>query len=260
MLLRAGSQLGSYDVTGPLPAAGIGELYRAHDDRLNRDVAIKALSLPFASDANRMARFRRDAQAMATLSHPNIAAIYGMEEGRGMCALVMELVEGPTLEERIAGGPLPLAEALAIARQISEALAAAHDKGMMHGDLKAANIQVGSGGHVKVFDFGLATALGGEPGDKQSDIRAFGMVLRAMLAGGAARPLPVRNLIDRCMDGQLSDIADAWIEIDAPVVAPVVTAPPAPVAVAKPPRPMPWIAIGVGVLIAIAVIAWVVLR
>src|SRR5205085_8745532 len=134
---------------------GMGEVYRARDGRLNRDVAIKTLPSSFANDPNRMARFEREAQVLAALNHPNIAAIYGLESG----ALVLELVEGVTLAERIAQGPIPLEEALAIAHQIGDALEAAHEKNIIHRDLKPANVKITPEGKVKVLDFGLAKAF-----------------------------------------------------------------------------------------------------
>src|SRR2546421_6717250 len=132
MAIYPGMRLGPYEITAPLGSGGMGEVYRARDGRLNRDVAIKTLPSSFANDPIRMARFEREAQVLAALNHPNIAAIYGLESG----ALVMELVEGATLAERIAQGPIPLEEALAFARQISDALEAAHEKGIVHRDLK----------------------------------------------------------------------------------------------------------------------------
>ncbi len=135
MALPAGTRLGPYEITAPIGAGGMGEVYRAHDSRLNRDVAIKTLPAALADDANRMARLQREAQVLASLSHPNIAPIFGLEEAGGVRALVMELVEGPTLAERIAAGPIPLEEALALARQIADALEAAHEKGIVHRDL-----------------------------------------------------------------------------------------------------------------------------
>ena len=136
----------------------MGEVYRARDTTLNRDVALKVLPEAFASRSDRLARFEREAQLLASLNHPNIAAIYGLRRSNAS-ALVLELVEGPTLADRIAGGPLPLDEALPIARQIAEALEAAHEHGIIHRDLKPANIKVRPDGTVKVLDFGLAKAL-----------------------------------------------------------------------------------------------------
>jgi serine/threonine-protein kinase len=150
--LAPGSRIGVYEVSGLLGAGGMGEVYRARDTRLNRDVALKVLPDLFAADPERLARFEREAQLLASLNHPHIAQIYGIE-GR---ALVMELVEGDTLADRIAGGALPVEEAMAIARQIAEALAAAHDQGIVHRDLKPANVNVTPDGRVKVLDFGLA--------------------------------------------------------------------------------------------------------
>ena len=137
----------------------MGEVYRARDTKLNRDVALKILPDAFASDPDRLARFTREAQTLAALNHPHIAHIHGLEDAGGVRALVMELVEGEDLAERIARGPMPLDEALPIARQIAEALEAAHEQGIIHRDLKPANIRVRADGAVKVLDFGLAKAM-----------------------------------------------------------------------------------------------------
>ena len=159
MTLQPGSRLGPYEVVSPIGAGGMGEVYRARDTTLNRDVALKVLPEAFASDPDRLARFEREAQVLASLNHPNIAAIYGFVDERQRRALVLELVEGPTLADRIVGGPIPLDEALPIARQIADALDAAHEHGIIHRDLKPANIKVRPDGTVKVLDFGLAKAL-----------------------------------------------------------------------------------------------------
>src|SRR3989475_5847412 len=137
----------------------MGQVYRARDTKLNRDVALKVLPDSFANDADRLARFTREAQTLAALNHPHIAAIYGLEESGGVRALVMELVEGDDLSQRIARGAIPLDEALPIAKQIAEALEAAHEQGIIHRDLKPANIKVRADGTVKVLDFGLAKAM-----------------------------------------------------------------------------------------------------
>src|SRR5437870_2763225 len=137
----------------------MGEVYRAHDTKLNRDVAIQVLLPAVANDPERLARFSREAQLLASLNHPHIAHIHGLEESSGVRALVMELVDGPTLADRIAQGPIPLAEALVIAKQVADALEAAHEQGIVHRDLKPANIKVREDGTVKVLDFGLAKAL-----------------------------------------------------------------------------------------------------
>jgi eukaryotic-like serine/threonine-protein kinase len=230
MTLTPGTRIGSCEVLAPLGAGGMGEVYRARDSKLNRDVALKVLPAALATDPDRLARFTREAQTLAALNHPNIAAIYGVEESpstgsgqAGVRALVMELVAGDDLAKVIARGPIPLAEALPIARQIAEALEAAHELGIIHRDLKPANIKVRDDGTVKVLDFGLAKALGpevpsatadamnsptittpamtaagvilgtaaymapeqarGKAVDKRADIWAFGVVLYEMLTG-----------------------------------------------------------------------------
>ena len=156
MSLTPGTRLGSYDITAQIGAGGMGEVYKATDTDLKRSVAIKVLPAAVAGDADRLARFQREAEVLAALNHPNIAAIYGLERSGAATALVMELVEGPTLADRIAQGAIPLDEALPIAQQIAEALEAAHEQGIIHRDLKPANIKVRSDGTVKVLDFGLA--------------------------------------------------------------------------------------------------------
>src|SRR5438132_2379017 len=156
MKLDAGTRLGPYEVQAALGAGGMGEVYRARDTRLGRDVAIKILASSFVHDADRVARFQREAQVLAALNHPHIAHIYGLEDAGGGLALVMELVDSETLADRIAHGPIPLDEALPIARQIADALEAAHEQGIVHRDLKPSNINIRPDGTVKVLDFGLA--------------------------------------------------------------------------------------------------------
>ena len=225
MGLAPGTRLGHYDVTSLLGEGGMGQVWQARDTQLNRQVALKILPDAFAADPDRLARFKREAQILASLNHPNIAAIYGIEEAEGTRALVLELVEGQTLADRISKGPIPLDEALPIAKQTAEALEAAHEAGVIHRDLKPANIKVREDGTVKVLDFGLAKAFQPDVGDpsvsasptisltamatqmgmiigtaaymspeqargktvdKRTDIWAFGVVLYEMLTG--ARP------------------------------------------------------------------------
>ena len=223
MSLAAGTKLGPYEILAPLGAGGMGEVYRARDGKLNREVAIKVLPEAVAEDADRLARFQREAQVLAALNHPHIAAIYGLEKSGNVEALVLELVEGETLADRMAAGPIPIDEALAIARQIADALEAAHEKGIVHRDLKPANVKLTPEGKVKVLDFGLAKALTGDRSspdvthsptltaaatqsgvvigtaaymspeqargksvDKRADIWAFGVVLYEMLTGRKA--------------------------------------------------------------------------
>ena len=158
MALTPGTRLGVYEVT-QIGEGGMGQVYRARDTKLNRDVALKVLPDSFANDPDRLARFTREAQTLASLNHPNIAHIHGLEESNGVRALVMELVEGDDLSQRIARGAIPPDEALPIAKQIAEALEAAHEHGIIHRDLKPANIKVRADGTVKVLDFGLAKAM-----------------------------------------------------------------------------------------------------
>jgi eukaryotic-like serine/threonine-protein kinase len=232
MSLAAGVRIGPYEVQSALGAGGMGEVWRARDTKLHRDVALKVLPDVFALDPDRLARFQREAQLLASLNHPGIAGIHGFEDSGGLQALVLELVEGPTLADRLTKGPIPLGEAIPIARQIAEALEAAHEHGIVHRDLKPSNIKLRADGAVKVLDFGLAKAfdtashvsdvsqsptltspaftgvgviLGtaaymapeqarGKPVDKRSDIWAFGVVLYEMLTG--ARPFKGETVTD----------------------------------------------------------------
>ena len=231
MALEPGTRLGTYEIGAALGAGGMGEVYRARDTRLQRDVALKILPDAFATDPERLARFEREAQVLASLNHPHIAAIYGLDEFRisaspePIRALVLELIEGETLADRIARGPLPFDEVVPVALQIAEALEAAHEQGIVHRDLKPANIKVRPDSTVKVLDFGLAKAIApvaamspsasmsptittpamtqmgvimgtaaymspeqakGREADKRSDVFAFGAVLYEMLAGRRA--------------------------------------------------------------------------
>jgi serine/threonine-protein kinase len=234
MSISAGERLGQYEILAPIGAGGMGEVYRAKDTKLKREVALKVLPDSFAGDPERMARFQREAEVLASLNHPNIAAIYGVEER----ALVMELVPGAPLT-----GPLPVDTALNYARQIADALEAAHDKGIVHRDLKPANIMITPSGVVKVLDFGLAAVpisgsngdpthsptltiaatqagmimgtaaymspeqAAGKPVDKRADIWSYGVVLWEMLSG------------ERLFDGEtishtLADVLRAPIDFD----------------------------------------------
>lgn len=166
MRLSSGVRLGPYEILAPLGAGGMGEVYRATDSRMGRDVALKVLPETFAREAERMAGFEREAKVLGSLNHPNIASIYGLEESNSTRVLVMELVEGPTLAERIKQGALPLDEALPIAKQIAEGLEYAHERRVIHRDLKPSNVKLTTDGQVKVLDFGLAKALEGETTDE----------------------------------------------------------------------------------------------
>jgi serine/threonine protein kinase len=184
-----GRQVGPYTILARLGAGGMGEVYRARDPRLRRDVAIKVLPSAFMADPARRARFESEAHLLAALNHPNIGAIYGVEEADGVRSLVLELVEGPTLAERLAGGPLPLQDALRVARQTADALEAAHEKGIVHRDLKPANIKITPSGTVKVLDFGIAKA--GLPAGAQTDLLTWmGNTQDGLVVGTAAYMSP----------------------------------------------------------------------
>src|SRR5437660_9429605 len=163
MPLTIGSKLGSHEITALLGRGGMGEVYRARDTRLKREVAIKILPHEFSQDPDRVARFQREAEVLASLNHPNIAGIHSLEEAEGSRFLVMEFVEGETLAARIGRGRIPIEDALDIATGICEALEAAHEKGITHRDLKPANIKLTPDGRVKVLDFGLAKVFQAEP-------------------------------------------------------------------------------------------------
>jgi serine/threonine protein kinase len=183
-MLVPGTRLGSYEIVSALGAGGMGEVYRARDTRLKRDVALKILPESFATDPERLARFQREAEALAALNHPHIAAIYGIEESNDMRALVLELVEGETLAERIARGAVPVTEALGIARQVADALEAAHEHGVIHRDLKPANLKVTPDGVVKVLDFGLAKLAPAQTGTPDDATASPTVTSPAMTAAG----------------------------------------------------------------------------
>jgi serine/threonine protein kinase/Tol biopolymer transport system component len=204
MALAPGTRLGAYEIIALIGAGGMGEVYRARDARLNRDVALKVLPELFATDPDRLARFKREAQLLASLNHPHIAAIYGFEES----ALAMELVEGPTLADRVAQGPIPLEEALPIARQIADALEAAHEQGVIHRDLKPANIKVRADGTVKVLDFGLAKAFEGNvatPDVSQSPTLSVAATHMGVILGTAAYMAP-----EQAKGKSVDKRADIW--------------------------------------------------
>ncbi len=208
MAITSGSQIGPYQIVAPLGAGGMGEVYRATDSRLRREVAIKVIPETTAGTPERMARFAREAQFLAALNHPNIASIYGFEESPTMTALVLELVEGPTLAERIVQGPLHLEDALPIMRQITEALEYAHDRGIVHRDLKPANIKIKSDGTVKVLDFGLAKALSDEinPSDISNSPTLTAAATQAGLILGTAAYMSPEQARGKTVDRR----ADIW--------------------------------------------------
>jgi eukaryotic-like serine/threonine-protein kinase len=242
--LAPGVEMGVYRIVGPLDTGAMGEVYRARDSRLARDVAVKVLPAALAADAERIARLEREARLLAALNHPHIATIHSLEVSHGVCALVMELIEGPTLAERLSSGMLAMNRALEIARQIADALEAAHDKGIVHRDLKPANIKLTDTGSVKILDFGLATAFGadehglttggdggsggirngliagtpaymspeqarGERVDQRTDIWAFGCVLYEMLTD---RQAFARTTLAETLDAVFESTPD-WQEL-----------------------------------------------
>ena len=208
MALAVGSRLGHYDVTALIGEGGMGQVYRATDTTLDRDVALKVLPDAFTADSDRLARFEREAKVLASLNHPNVGAIYGLEKSGDTRALVLELIEGPTLADRIKRGPIPLDEALPIAKQIAEALEAAHEAGVIHHrDLKPANIKVRDDGTVKVLDFGLAKALDPHPeGDpSQSPTLTAAATQMGVIMGTAAYMSP-----EQARGSTVDSRADIW--------------------------------------------------
>ena len=257
MALIPGTRVGPYEIIAALGAGGMGEVYRARDTKLNRDVALKVLPDSLASDPDRLARFQREAQVLASLNHPNIAHIHGLEENGGTRALVMELVDGEDLAQRLTRGAITIDEALPIAKQIAEALEAAHEQGIIHRDLKPANIKIRPDGTVKVLDFGLAKAMEpvasapsmsqsptittpamtqagmilgtaaymspeqarGKPVDKRTDVWAFGAVLYEMLAG--APPFDGEDTTE--VIAAVVKTTPNWAALPADAPAPIVT-------------------------------------
>ena len=215
MALATGTRIGVFEITGTLGAGGMGEVYRARDTELGRDVAIKVLPAALAADADRLARFQREAQLLASLNHPHIAAIYGVERNEGSPALILELVEGPTLADRIARGPLPVDEALLVATQIAEALEVAHEQGIIHRDLKPGNVKLRPDGAVKVLDFGLAKmmdpvnsgqrAVGGFTHSMSPTITTPAMTQAGMILGTAAYMAP-----EQAKGREVDRRADIW--------------------------------------------------
>jgi serine/threonine protein kinase len=200
-----GTRIGPYEIVAELGAGGMGEVYRARDTRLHRDVAVKVLLPAVASDADRLARFTREARVLASLNHPNIAHVHGLEDSDGGPVLVMELVDGPSLADRIAQGPIPVKEALEIGKQIAEALEAAHEHNIVHRDLKPANVKVKPDGTVKVLDFGLAKPIGPGTGDAESlaATTPAGATMAGVILGTAAYMAPEQakgRAIDRRTD------------------------------------------------------------
>ncbi len=214
MALSPGSTLGPYQITAPLGAGGMGEVWRARDTTIDRDVAIKVLPEAFAADADRLARFEREAKVLASLNHPNIGHIYGLEQSGDTRALVLELVDGPTLADRIADGPISLDEALPIATQIAEAPEAAHEAGVIHRDLKPANIKVRDDGTVKVLDFGLAKALEkeGAEADASKSPRLTAAATRVGVIMGTAAYMSPERARGKTADRR----ADIWAEANDP--------------------------------------------
>src|SRR5271169_5891413 len=202
MPLSIGRRLGSYEILAPIGAGGMGEVYRARDTRLDREVAIKVLPAALAQDPERLARFEREAKVLGSLNHPNIAQIYGVEDSDDVRALVMELVPGETLK-----GPLPLETALSYAKQIADALEAAHDKGIVHRDLKPANIMVTPEGVVKVLDFGLAAVAPAASDDSNpTESPTLTMQTRTGVIMGTAAYMSPEQAAGKAVDKR----ADIW--------------------------------------------------
>ena len=205
MALSPHTRFGPYEIAESIGAGGMGEVYRATDTNLKRDVAIKVLPESFARDADRLARFQREAEVLASLNHMNIAHIYGLERGDSTTALVMEFIEGPTLADRITQGPVPADEALNIAMQIADALEAAHGQGIVHRDLKPANIKLRPDGTVKVLDFGIAKAL-----DTRTPSGPTALTIAAMTQAGAVLGTAAYMSPEQARGKQVDQRADIW--------------------------------------------------
>src|SRR6516225_8802490 len=205
MSVNVGARLGSLEITALLGRGGMGEVYRARDTKVKRDVAVKILPDEFSRDADRVSRFQREAEVLASLNHPNIAGIYDVKEASGLRYLVLELVEGETLADRIARGPIPVEEAMRIALQICEALEAAHERGIIHRDLKPSNVKVTPEGKIKVLDFGLAKAIESTPviGTQSNSPTLLSGGMAGMIVGTAAYMSPEQakgRAVDRRTD------------------------------------------------------------
>src|SRR5262252_136553 len=213
MSISRGTRFGSYEIAEPIGSGGMGEVYRARDTTLGRDVALKVLPASFSNDAMRVARFEQEAKTLASLSQSNIAHIYGLERSDGNTGIVMELVDGETLVDRLAQGPIPVAEALRIANQIADALEAAHERTIVHRDLKPANIKIKPDGTVKILDFGIAKLIASSPieqdlgstGTSESSIVTDDATGRGVILGTAAYMSP-----EQASGQAVSRRADMW--------------------------------------------------
>ncbi|HXI04219.1 MAG TPA: serine/threonine-protein kinase, partial [Candidatus Saccharimonadales bacterium] len=210
MSIEPGTRIGPYEVSAPIGAGGMGEVYRATDTKLRREVAIKVLPKDVAVDRERLARFQREAQVLAALNHPNVAAIYGLEESGGVPCLVLELVEGQTLEEMIAPGPLPPDEARGFALQMAAGLEAAHEKGIIHRDLKPANVKITPEGAVKILDFGLAKALADEPEANSGDASLSPTLTAAATRAGVIMGTAAYMSPEQARGKKVDRRADIW--------------------------------------------------
>jgi serine/threonine protein kinase/Tol biopolymer transport system component len=207
--MKSGSALGSYQVLSPLGAGGMGEVYRAHDPKLDREVAIKVLPEETSADPERIARFQREARTLAALQHPNIGSIYGFEEDGENRFLVMELVDGPDLSERLKAGPIPINETVALSMQLLDGLQAAHDQGIIHRDLKPANIKITPDGNLKILDFGLARAYTGDP-ESNTALLSSPTITAAMTQAGVILGTAAYMAPEQARGEAVDQRADLW--------------------------------------------------